>query len=99
MQNTMIPILLTRTKNFKILFILQENMLLTSDGHSYSSKVISVSPEIDKEDPLPSVPQLEKPLKVLPQRVSSMFKVLVRFFVTFICFDTLHLAQIICCSH
>ncbi|XP_042419825.1 ABC transporter D family member 1-like isoform X2 [Zingiber officinale] len=55
----------------------EENMLLTSNGHSYSSKVIAFSPEIDKEDPLPSVPQLEKPLKVLPHRVSSMFKVLV----------------------
>ncbi|KAG6481922.1 hypothetical protein ZIOFF_058546 [Zingiber officinale] len=42
----------------------EENTLLTSNGHSYSSKVIAFSPEIDKEDPLPSVPQLEKPLKV-----------------------------------
>lgn len=57
-------------------------MLLTTDGHSYSSKVIKFSPEIDKEDPLPSVPQLEKPLKVLPHRVSSMFKVLVRFLLS-----------------
>ncbi|XP_042458398.1 ABC transporter D family member 1 isoform X2 [Zingiber officinale] len=53
------------------------NKLTKSKVHSYSSKVVASSPDADKQVPLPVVPQLYNAPKVLPNRVASMFRVLI----------------------
>ncbi|XP_074590058.1 ABC transporter D family member 1-like [Curcuma longa] len=53
------------------------NKLTKSKVHSYSSKVVASSPDADEQVRLPVVPQLYKAPKVLPNRVASMFRVLI----------------------
>lgn len=48
-----------------------------SKAQSYSSDVIAMSPAVDRNVPLPVVPQLQRVPRVLPLRVASMFKILV----------------------
>ncbi|KAG6529362.1 hypothetical protein ZIOFF_011559 [Zingiber officinale] len=60
------------------------NKLTKSKVHSYSSKVVASSPDADKQVPLPVVPQLYNAPKVLPNRVASMFRVLVGICLIFI---------------
>ncbi|KAJ6990913.1 ABC transporter D family member 1-like [Populus alba x Populus x berolinensis] len=51
----------------------------TSDkvSHSYISEVITASPSVDHNLPLPIVPPLQRAPRVLPLRVAAMFKILV----------------------
>ncbi|RZR79110.1 hypothetical protein BHM03_00004726 [Ensete ventricosum] len=65
--------------NLLMPFSSQGNTLSESEVYPYSSRVIISSPEIDKKVPLPIVPQLQKPPRVLPHRVAVMFNVLVGY--------------------
>nr|XP_029118398.1 ABC transporter D family member 1 isoform X2 [Elaeis guineensis] len=55
----------------------KDNTSPKSKGHSYSTEVITSSPEIEYNVPLPVVPQLQRARRTLPLRIAAMFKILV----------------------
>ncbi|PSR88086.1 ABC transporter D family member 1 like [Actinidia chinensis var. chinensis] len=55
----------------------KDSSFTSTKSQSYVSELIATSPSVDRDVPLPVVPQLQIATRLLPLRVASMFKILV----------------------